>query len=118
MQVSNSLATFPQRIADQSYKLLIFDGTIRDAREAIAIFESGIDSEIAFGEFKNDGQRKVAKAQMMGENQALQDLLISLRGLTTERDKSAIEFALLKDSFSIRKLEARERIAKIESLAA
>jgi hypothetical protein len=118
MNVSNSLATFPQRIADQSYKLLIFDGAIRDAREAIAIFESEIDSAIAFGEFKNDGQRKAAKAQMMGENQALQDLIISLRGLTTERDKAAIEFALLKDSFSIRKLEARERIAKIESLAA
>ena len=118
MNVTNILSTFPQRIADQSYKLLIFNGAIRDAREAIAVFENEIDSVIAFGEFKNDGQRKAAKAQMMAENEALQDLFISLRNLNTERDRAAIEFDLLKHSFSVRKLEARERIAKMESLVA
>jgi hypothetical protein len=41
-----------------------------------------------------------------------------LQLLIERRDKGAIELNLLRDRFSIAKLEARERIAKLESLAA
>ena len=115
---TSTLNKLPQAIADQSYKLLALDTQIRDAREIIAKFESEIDSAIAFGEFKNDSQRKAAKAQMSAENAELQATLQTLRGLTEDRDQQAIELSLLRDRFSIAKLEARERIAKLESLTA
>ena len=116
---TSTLNKLPQSIADQSYKLLALDIQIRDAREIIAKFEAEIDTAIAFGEgFKNDSQRKAAKAQMSAENTELQATLNILRGLTEDRDQQAIELCLLRDRFSIAKLEARERIAKLESLTA
>jgi hypothetical protein len=115
---TSSLHKIPQAIADQSYKQLALDGEIRTVREVIALHESEIDSAIAFGEFKNDAQRKAAKLQMMQENDALQANLKALQVLSEKRDKGAIELGLLRDRFSIAKLEARERIAKLESLTA
>jgi hypothetical protein len=115
---TSTLNRLPQAIADQSYKMLALDEEIRHCREIIATYDSEIDNAIAFGEFKNDAQRKAAKSQMILENEALQANVKCLQALTTSRDKGAIELGLLRDRFSIAKLEARERIAKIESLAA
>lgn len=113
------LNRLPQVIADQSYRLLSLDSQIRDTRELVAKFEAEIDTAIAYGEgFKNDSQRKAAKLKMMSENAELRDTLQILRDLTEERDKQTIEFNLLRDRFSIAKLEARERIAKMETFAA
>lgn len=115
---TSTLNKLPQAIADQSYKQLALDAEIRTVREAIALHESEIDTTIAFGEFKNDAQRKAAKMQMMTENESLQASLRALQLLIERRDKGAIELNLLRDRFSIAKLEARERIAKLESLTA
>lgn len=115
---TSTLNKLPQAIADQHYKLLALDGMIRDARELISKFEAEIDAAIAFSDaFKNEAQRKAAKSQMMAEKTELVDTLEILRGLTEDRDKQSVEFNLLRDRFSIAKLEARERIAKMETFA-
>ncbi len=116
---TSTLNRLPQAIADQSYKLLALDSQIRDVRELVAKFESEIDLAILFSDsFKNEGQRKAAKSQMMAENSELQNALQTLRDLTTNKEKGSIELSLLRDRFAIAKLQARERIAKMESLAA
>ncbi|WP_434684009.1 hypothetical protein [Pseudanabaena minima] len=116
---TSTLNRLPQAIADQSYKILALDKKIREVRETVASFEIEIERTIAFSQdLKNDSQRKSLKSQMILENEALQDSLKHLQALTTEREESSIELTLLRDRFAIAKLEARERIAKTESLAA
>jgi len=116
---TSTLSKLPQSIAEQSYKILALDSQIRDARELIAVFEAEIDAVIAFSDsFKNDLQRKVAKAQMMADKPQLADTLQVLRWLTEDRERQSVELVLLQSRFTIAKLEARERIAKMESLSA
>jgi len=114
---TSTLSKLPQSIAEQSYKLLSLDSQIKDARELVAKFESAIDAKIAFGEFKNAEQRKAAKAAMSAESLELQEALHNLRWLDEDRERQSVELNLLRDRFSIAKLEAREKIAKMESLA-
>jgi len=116
---TSTLNKMPGLIAEQSYKILALDSQIRDARELVAVFEAEIDEVIAFSDsFKNDLQRKVAKAQMMADKPQLADTLQVLRWLNEDRERQSVELALLQSRFAVAKLEARARIAKMESLLA
>ncbi len=111
-----NLSTFPHAIAKASYEMLDLTAKIRNLRSAILDIESEIDSAIAFGEFKNDAQRKAAKAQMLKEHQTYSELCDRLQGLTDQQAKAQIDLDLIKNNFAIGKLEMRERIADKESL--
>lgn len=113
-----NLSTFPHAIATASYELLALGTKIRNVRSTILDIESEVDSAIAFGDYKNDSQRKVAKTQMLKENEDYAAFTEELQTLTDGYAKAEINLNLIKNNFSIRKLEARERIAKMESLAA
>ena len=113
-----NLSTFPHSIATASYELLALSAKLRNARSAILDIESEIDSAIAFGEFKNDAQRKAAKSQLLKEH-SLYDLSCDqLQELSDLYSHAEIKLNLVKNNFAVGKLEARERIAKMESLAA
>ena len=114
MQLSN----FPHAIANSSYELLALGAKIRDIRSAILDIESEIDNVIAFSEFKNEAQRKAAKAQMLKENESYSELATRLQKLTDEYSHAEVGMNLIKNNFAIAKLEARERIAKMEALVA
>ena len=113
-----NLSTFPHAIATASYELLALGTKIHNVRSAILDIESEVDSAIAFGDFKNDSQRKAGKAQMLKNHESYSAFSDQLQALTDEYSRAEINLSLIKNNFSIRKLEARERIAKMESLAA
>lgn len=113
-----NLSTFPHAIATASYELLALGTKIRNVRSAILDIESETDNAIAFGEFKNDAQRKAAKAQLLKESDLYSDLSENLQSLSDQYSHAEIKLNLVKNNFTIGKLEARERIAKMESLAA
>lgn len=113
-----NLSTFPHAIATASYELLALGTKIRNIRSAIADIESEVDSAIAFGDFKNDAQRKAGKAQMLKDHESYSAFSDQLQSLTDEYSRAEINLNLIKNNFAIGKLEARERIAKMESLAA
>lgn len=112
------LSSFPHAIATASYELLKIGAEIRIVRSAILEIEAEIDSCIAFGEFKNDSQRKAAKSQLLKENNFYDQRCSQLQVLTDKYAHEEIGLNLLKNNFAIAKLEARERIAKLETLAA
>jgi hypothetical protein len=91
---------------------------MRNLRSAILDIESLIDSAIAFGDCKNDTQRKAAKAQMLKEHECYGEFAARLQQLSDDYTRAEIGLNLIKNNFAIAKLEMRERIAKLENLAA
>lgn len=113
-----NLSAFPDAIATASYELLALGREIREARSAILEIESEVDSAVAFGDYKNDTQRKAAKAQMLKENKDYAAFTEELQTLTDGYAKAEINLNLIKNNFAVGKLTARERIADKESLVA
>jgi hypothetical protein len=111
-----NLSTFPHAIATASYKLLELGTKQRNLKSAILDIESTIDSAIAFGDCKNDTQRKAAKAQMLKEHEYYGEFTARLQELSDDSTRAEIKLNLIKNNFTIAKLEARERIAKLETL--
>jgi hypothetical protein len=113
------LSNFPHAIATASYKLLNLGKDIASARNALLLEENSIDQAIAFSsDFKNDSQRKTAKAQMLQESALYQSLTQNLADLTDKYNRVDINLQLVKNNFTVAKLEMRERIAKMETLVA
>ncbi len=69
-------------------------------------------------DFKNDSQRKTAKAQMLQESALYQSLTQNLADITDKYNRVDINLQLVKNNFTVAKLEMRERIAKMETLVA
>ena len=113
-----NLSTFPHAIATAQQKLLNLGKDITIARNALLLEENSIDQAIAFSsDFKNDSQRKTARQQMLQESALYQSLTQSLGDLTDKYNRADINLQLVKNNFTVAKLEMRERIAKMETLA-
>jgi hypothetical protein len=113
------LSNFPHAIATAQQKLLNLGKDIASARNALLLEENSIDQAIAFSsDFKNDSQRKTAKAQMLQESALYQSLTQNLADLTDKYNRVDINLQLVKNNFTVAKLEMRERIAKMETLVA
>jgi hypothetical protein len=113
------LSNFPHAIATAQQKLLNLGKDIASARNALLLEENSIDQAIAFSsDFKNDSQRKTAKAQMLQESALYQSLTQNLADLTDKYNRVDINLQLIKNNFTVAKLEIRERIAKMETLVA
>ena len=113
-----NLSTFPHAIATASYELLALGTKIRNVRSAILDIEAEVDQAIAFSDLKNEAQRKSTKAQMLKDHESYTDFATRLQELTDDYSRADVGLNLIKNNFTIGKLEARERIAKMESLAA
>ena len=115
MQLSN----FPHAIATAQQKLLNLGRDITIVRNHLLLEENSIDQAIAFSsDFKNDTQRKTARQQMLQESNLYQSLSQQLIDLQEKYNRADINLQLVKNNFTVAKLEARERIAKLETLAA
>jgi hypothetical protein len=113
------LSNCPHAIATAQQKLLNLGKDIASARNALLLEENSIDQAIAFSsDFKNDSQRKTAKAQMLQESALYQSLTQNLADLTDKYNRVDINLQLVKNNFTVAKLEMRERIAKMETLVA
>jgi hypothetical protein len=112
-----NLSTFPHAIADAQTKLLKLGRELAIVRNALTLEEMEIDKAIAFSpEFKNDTQRKAAKSGMLQESSKYQDLITLFDELNEKYQLADIDLQLIKNNFAVNKLEARERIAKMETL--
>lgn len=112
------LSQFPQAIADAERLLLKTIQGVNSLKEVIEFFDREISYAIAFDpDLKNDTQRKVRRGEMQADQQ-YQDKLNALKRAEDMRAAQQIEADYLKNSFSVAKIEARERIAKLENLVA
>jgi len=115
MKHSNS----PHAIATAQQKLLNLGKDLTIVRNQLLLEENSIDQAIAFSsDFKNDSQRKTAKAQMLQESALYQSLTQNLADITDKYNRVDINLQLVKNNFTVAKLEMRERIAKMETLVA
>ncbi len=113
------LSNFPHAIATAQQKLLNLGKDLTIVRNQLLLEENSIDQAIAFSsDFKNDSQRKTAKAQMLQESALYQSLTQYLADLTDKYNRVDINLQLVKNNFTVAKLEIRERIAKMETLVA
>jgi len=111
------LSNFPHAIATAQQKLLNLGKDLTIVRNQLLLEENSIDQAIAFSsDFKNDSQRKTAKAQMLQVSALYQSLAHKLAGLTVKSNRVNINLQLVKNNFTVAKLEMRERIAKLETL--
>ncbi len=113
------LSNFPHAIATAQQKLLNLGKDLTIVRNQLLLEENSIDQAIAFSsDFKDDSQRKTAKAQMLQESALYQSLTQNLADITDKYNRVDINLQLVKNNFTVAKLEARERIAKMETLVA
>jgi len=113
------LSNFPHAIATAQQKLLNLGKDLTIVRNQLLLEENSIDQAIAFSsDFKNDSQRKTAKAQMLQESALYQSLTQNLADLTDKYNRVDINLQLVKNNFTVAKLEMRERIAKMETVVA
>ena len=113
------LSNFPHAIATAQQKLLNLGKNLTFVRNQLLLEENSIDQAIAFSsDFKNDSQRKTAKAQMLQESALYQSLTQNLADITDKYNRVDINLQLVKNNFTVAKLEMRERIAKMETLVA
>jgi hypothetical protein len=114
-----NLSTFPHAIATAQQKLLNLGRDITIVRNHLLLEENSIDQAIAFSsDFKNDSQRKTARQQMLQESNLYQSLSQQLIDLQEKYARADINLQLVKNNFTVAKLEMREKIAKMETLVA
>jgi hypothetical protein len=114
-----NLSTFPHAIATAQQKLLNIGRKINAVRAALLIEENEADHAVTFSpDLKNDSQRKAAKNQLLQDSALYQSLAKNLGDLNDEYTRADINLNLIKNNFSVAKLEMRERIAKMESTIA
>jgi hypothetical protein len=111
------LTDYPQAIAEKQHKILAQDQTIRKAQAAINQLEIQIEKAFAFGDFRNDSQRKAARAELL-QDQDYQTALAQLQAEQDHRTLLQIELQRVQNQFSVAKLELRCAIARQEAISA
>jgi hypothetical protein len=81
----------------------------------VTIFLGKIDRDIAFDPtLKNDAQRKVRRQELMETDANYFRATLDLKNAQDKRTSLDIQLQLLRNEFSVLKLERREAIAQLE----
>ncbi len=113
----NNLNQFPLKIAKAETKILNLDRQVTIYKEQLSFMDGEIETAIASNkDLKNEQQRKTKRLELKQEPDYLQ-AKASLTEATEKRDKAQIELNLLRNQFSVAKLEARQEIANLEAVA-
>ncbi|NJP11925.1 MAG: hypothetical protein HC866_22670 [Leptolyngbyaceae cyanobacterium RU_5_1] len=113
------LNEYPKAIADLQTEILHIDQQLRSARESVAFCLNNIDRAIAFDQIlKNDSQRKAKRTELMESDADYIKASNELKRLEDLRGELDIDMQLLRNTFSLLKLERREAIASMELQAA
>ncbi|NJP12690.1 MAG: hypothetical protein HC866_27175 [Leptolyngbyaceae cyanobacterium RU_5_1] len=113
------LNEYPRAIADLQQELLHIDQKLRLQRETVAFCLNAIDRAIAFDQIlKNDNQRKAKRTELMESDQDYITANNELKRLEDLKGELEIDLQLLRNTFSLLKLERREAIAQLEVTAA
>ncbi len=105
---------YPAEIAEKQRQLLRIEQHIRRLQEIVNRLTAEIDTAIAFdSDLKNDAQRKAKRLELMSAadyRKAITNLLMA----QDERAEIEIDVNLLRNQFSVLKLQLRETIATRE----
>jgi hypothetical protein len=108
------LIDYPNAIAQQQRSLLREEQHVRRLQEVVNRLTAEVDAQIAFDtELRNDAQRKARRIELMRSP----DYQRAITNLLTAQDRHAeieIDLNLLRNQFSVLKLEMREAIATRE----
>ncbi|MGK7895079.1 MAG: hypothetical protein AB4372_16025 [Xenococcus sp. (in: cyanobacteria)] len=111
------LNQFPNKIAEAETKILGLAHQVTIHKENLSFMDGEIELAIAFNkELKNEQQRKTKRLELKQEPDYLQ-AKASLTEATEKRDKAQIELNLIRNQFSVAKLEMRQKIANLEAVA-
>jgi uncharacterized protein YxjI len=109
------LTEYPTAIADLQKEMLKLDQKLRTLRESVAFCLNSIDRQIAFNQdLKNDSQRKAKRAELMETDGDYIEASLQLKNAEDIRAELEIDLQLLRNTFSLLKLERREAIAAME----
>jgi glutathionyl-hydroquinone reductase len=109
---------YPKLIADLAEEIAEIDKQLTQERAQLANALNQIQTTIAFDpELKNEAQRKARQNELTDPtaDTAYARQLYQVQELESDRDFKTIRLQLLRDTFRIHCLEARERIARLEA---
>ena len=113
----NNLNQFPLKIAEAETQILGLYRQVTIYKEQLSFMDGEIETAIALNkELKNEQQRKTKRLELKQEPDYLQ-AKAALTEATEKRDKAVIQLNLLRNQFSVAKLETRQAIANLEAVA-
>lgn len=105
------LIEYPATIAERQRDLLQADQRIRRLQDVLNRLMADIDTTIAFDtDLRNDAQRKAKRLELMSSAE-YRKAVANLQIAQDERSEIEIDLNLLRNQFSVLKLEKREAIA-------
>jgi hypothetical protein len=108
------LIDYPAVIADRQRDLLKLEQRIRRLQDVLNRLTAEIDTTIAFDvDLRNDAQRKAKRLELMSAAE-YRKAVANLQMAQDERSEIEIDLGLLRNQFSVLKLEKREVIAMRE----
>jgi hypothetical protein len=110
------LNQYPKKIAQLRQELLELELELESLTELVKSYEAEIEKTIAFDkELTNESQRKAKKVAMKADpTKDYYQLAQVLRKKREEREIKAIDLELIRNQFSLAKLEKRQEIAQLE----
>lgn len=111
------LSQYPQAIAQAEEALLTAIIDVEVQTELLGFMNREIELLIASDEgLKNEQQRKAKRLELQQQPDYLQ-FLASLKEAKEDRERLQIKLNLLRNEFSVTKLEARLQAAQLEAVA-
>jgi hypothetical protein len=108
------LVDYPAAIAQQQRSLLREEQHVRRLQEVLNRITAEVDTQIAFDpDLRNDAQRKARRIELMKSSE-YQKAVINLQMAQDRRAELEIDLNLLRNQFSVMKLEIRDAIASRE----
>lgn len=110
------LKEYPSAIAKLAQEIHRLDLEISISQNSLRLVEYDIDQEVAFDTtLTNDAKRKARRAALLEMNVEYPRHEVRLEGSKNQRQFALIELDKLRGEFSVAKIEARERIARLET---
>ncbi|OLP19827.1 hypothetical protein BST81_03370 [Leptolyngbya sp. 'hensonii'] len=106
------LNQYPQAIHRAAIALADLETRITELKQAITQIESEIDLAISFDDsLKNESQRKTRRFELLQSHRTHIEASAQSLRLTGEKGKAVAKLELLRNEFSVKKLEVRLAIA-------
>ncbi len=112
------LTEYPEHIAKCRQRLITLTLTAESLAELLKAYEGEIKLKVAFDKnLKNEAQRKGKELELKGDPQGdYAQLSRELKQCREEKEMQECQLELLRNQFSVAKLELRKQIAELESL--
>jgi hypothetical protein len=107
-----NLNEYPQAIAQAATLVNDLESQIHQAKRIITAVEGRVDSQVAFGDYKNDPQRRAVRFDLLSNDSDYQAALHNLGQLMAAKAKALVELELVRNQYAIAKIEARAEMVK------